>query len=209
MAKAGVEISGPCPYCQFVFAVVIRDIRGERHVLRCQDCKQPFAVEAVVPRVELRTHAFAGIDVGKVLDELSRPRAAEPPSAAPAASHVAALPSKEGEGAATGAAVSHTPPAAMPKSGEAQKVATADRGLSPATGRSPSESNGAAAVRSPAPRSLLSTMKAPPGSFARQMERKARRAPKHPNPNTRAAHEAAMSGVFNRRRVPGTYGEQG
>lgn len=154
-ARRGVEISGPCPYCQFVFAVVVRDIRGERHVLECQDCKQPFAVEATVPRVELRTHAFAGVDVDKVLDDLSRPKAAP--------------------------AEPHTPPAATPKSGEAQKVATSPRGTTDRTAP--------AAAQSPAPSSSRAGLRSL-------------------HPNTRAAHQRLMSSDLKRRRVNGTYGER-
>lgn len=66
----GVELTGPCPYCSFVFAAKVRDIRGEMRVERCLDCKQLFVFEAMVPRIELRTHKLATVDVGKTLDEL-------------------------------------------------------------------------------------------------------------------------------------------
>jgi hypothetical protein len=80
---AWVDVSTKCPYCEYGTTLTARDIRGQRFVLECLDCRETYVVE-VACQVTHRTRALADVDKDEVLDRLAHKKnggkAPAPPS---------------------------------------------------------------------------------------------------------------------------------
>lgn len=79
---AWVDVRATCPYCDYATSVLARDIRGQRFVLECLDCRETYVVE-VACQVTHRARALADVDKNDVLDRLARKKNGVPSSAGP------------------------------------------------------------------------------------------------------------------------------
>ena len=68
-SRPSIELTGNCPYCEYTWAIECRDIRGERHALRCIDCGEMCVVEVEVTATPT-VHSLAGVDRDAILDRL-------------------------------------------------------------------------------------------------------------------------------------------
>lgn len=79
---AWVDLRAKCPYCDYAAGLVARDIRGQRFVLECLDCRETFVVEVAV-EVTHRVRALADVDVDEVLERLRKKNGTKPPDTPP------------------------------------------------------------------------------------------------------------------------------
>jgi hypothetical protein len=80
---AWVDVRATCPYCDYATTITARDIRGQRFVLECLDCRETYVVE-VACQVTHRTRALADVDPAEVLDRLAQKKNGGKPPPRPA-----------------------------------------------------------------------------------------------------------------------------
>ena len=66
---ASLDLRVKCPYCDYASTVIARDIRGQKFVLSCLDCKETYVVEVAVQAAHV-VRALADVDVDAVLKKL-------------------------------------------------------------------------------------------------------------------------------------------
>lgn len=80
---ASLDLRVLCPYCEYAATVVARDIRGQKFVLECLDCRETYVVEVEVQATH-RTRALVDVDPDAVNERLARKNGgADPPGPSP------------------------------------------------------------------------------------------------------------------------------